>query len=161
MTSPRALLLTSLATLAVVLAGCETTAGSQSAQRDFASNPNAVVPDSNLRLRAAQIVRVGMHKPQIMELLGEPKRIEPPRNANGMREVWEYEIIYPPRYKTVVAQMELVPYVDPFTGELKMLEEPVPNQQRIQRFETLLLTFRGPRMIDLERKVHESRDFRN
>jgi outer membrane protein assembly factor BamE (lipoprotein component of BamABCDE complex) len=155
-------LLIGILTATVGLVGCETTATSDASRREFAAgDASAVVPDSSSRLRGAQLLRVGMHKPQVLELLGEPKHTEPPRNANGMRETWEYEIIHHPQYKTIVAQMELVPYVDPFTGELKWLEEPVQNQQRIQKHETLTLTFRGPRLIDLERQVRESNHFRD
>ncbi len=117
--------------------------------------------DSAARIQRAHLLRLGMHKPQVLDWLGEPKSTEAASNANGMRETWVYEIIHAPVYKTIAAEMEDVPYVDPFTGQLRYLKEPVLNQQRIQRFETITLSFRGPRVIDIERKIDDRSHFRN
>ncbi|WP_221032610.1 hypothetical protein [Actomonas aquatica] len=161
MLSPRraACLTSSLLLWAGALAGCAST--DQSAGPIRAADTSAVGHDSPARIQRAAMLRVGMHQPQVLEWLGEPQHREPATNATGMRETWVYTIRHAPSYKTIVAEMEEVPYVDPFTGELKMLEEPVLNQQRIQILETITLIFRGPRMIDLSRETETRSTFRD
>lgn len=102
-----------------------------------------------------------MHKPQVLEWLGEPLASISGNNSNGMRETWTYRIEHTPHYKTVVAVMEKVPYYDPITGILRWLDEPVQNQQRTQSIETLTLTFRGVSLIDIERDKRELGGFRD
>ncbi len=144
------------------LGGCATGGANGEASAQPASAARKDVGfDTEARVFRAQLLRLGMHKPQVLDWLGEPKESDPATNANGMRETWVYEVIHAPAYKTVVAEMTEVPYVDPFTGIMRMIEEPVINQQRIQRFETITLTFRGPRVIDIERQVEDRSEFRN
>ena len=146
----------SLLALGLLLAsGCATTSVTPSESAN-----DAPVSAENVAHRA-QLVRIGMHKPQIIEWLGEPKSSVPASNANGMRETWTYEIEHRPNYKTIAAVTELVAYVDPITGVLRWIEEPVYNQQRIQRKETIQLTFRGPRLIDIERSVDRVASYRD
>ena len=111
------------------------------------------VATSDVIASRAKLVRVGMHKPQVIDWLGEPKSTIPASESNGMRETWTYEFERAPDYKTVAAVMELVAYVDPITGVLRWIEEPVLNQQRIQIKDTIELTFMGPLLVDVERSV--------
>ena len=144
-----------LLVLTLGLTGCTTGASTAAGPQE------AIVPDSPERAQRARLIQLGMHKPQVIEWLGEPKASESPSNANGMRETWTYEIIHAPNYKTIAATTELVAYVDPITGVLRWIEEPVLNQQRIQNRETLQLTFRGPRLIDIERTVDRVASYRD
>lgn len=147
--------------LAGGLAGCAHSPEAARTDQNLAAATIGVGYDSPVRIHYANLLRMGMHKPQVLAWMGEPGETTAANNANGMRETWTYEIVHPPIYKTIVATMEEVPYMDPFTGELKWLEEPVLNQQRLQRIDTITLTFRGPRIIDLAREVDVNSHFRN
>ncbi len=102
---------------------------------------------------------VGMYAERIKELLGEPISIVPGTGENYVEETWTYQIEHPPVYRTIVAEMRSVPWVDPITGEMKTLQEPINDQQRIDRYETVLLLIRYGQLIKVDRKVDEHRAF--
>lgn len=133
----------------VAVTGC---AGIGSAS---ARAPARALPADPAAVRAshAALVCAGMHKPQIRRLLGEPDEISAPPSATDAdaREQWIYHFARATDYRVVVTEMEDVPYFDPITEELRIVKEPRPSQQRINRTDTLTLTFDGPRVVAVRR----------
>ena len=76
---------------------------------------------------------VGMYAERIKELLGEPISIVPGTGENYVEETWTYQ--------------------------MKTLQEPINDQQRIDRYETVLLLIRYGQLIKVDRKVDEHRAF--
>lgn len=114
--------------------------------------------DRPTALRSDQLV-VGMQSDQIKELLGEPASIVPGAGDNYVEETWTYQIDHPPVYRTIVAEMRSVPWVDPITGEMKTIQEPINDQQRLDRHEKVRLLIRYGQLIRVDREVEEQRAF--
>lgn len=102
---------------------------------------------------------VGMAPASVQRVLGDPHKVSPATATNRMEETWIYEIEHPPLYRTIVAEMKSVPWVDPISGEMKSTQEPITNQQRIDRREFIELTFRHGQLIEIKRDLKEQRSF--
>ncbi len=152
--------------LATLVSGCTTapTTATTSAPATLAIDEAAATPpDEHLKPQRSRWIRIGMHQPQVLALMGEPDRREPADDAkaDSGRSTWTYTFRHPPVYRDIAAATQAVPYEDPLTGQLIWVDEPVPDQQRIDRTETLVLTFAGPRLVDLDRKLAEYSTYRN
>lgn len=102
---------------------------------------------------------VGMRLERVQALLGEPSAVTPGTGDNYVQETWTYQITRPPVYRTIVAEMQEVPWVDPITGEMKTVQEPINDQQRLDQQETLTLVFRYGQLITIDRQLTEHRSF--
>lgn len=130
-----------LLAFALLTAGCQTPAVSEP----------VVAPSDQLM--------VGMRSEKVERLLGEADSITPGQGNDYVEETWVYQIEHPPVYRTIVAEMRDVPWVDPITGEMKTLQDPVVDQQRIDRRETVTLKFRYGQLMTIDRDVDEHRSF--
>ncbi|MBT5900550.1 MAG: hypothetical protein HOH58_00405 [Opitutaceae bacterium] len=102
---------------------------------------------------------VGMTRVQLQDCLGEPRKIEPATEWNRMEGTRYYTVDHPPIYQTITAEMQEVPYVDPITGEMHMLKEPLMDQQRIARVEQIKVVIRHNQVIEIDRQLNENRTF--
>lgn len=123
-------------------------AGCQTAEPPVAPDAIAIASDRLL---------VGMYTSQVEGMLGSPQSIE--STPDGATVTWTYQIDHLPLYRTIVAEMIDVPWVDPITGEMKSVAEPVTDQQRIDRRELLELDFRHDQLIRIRRDLTERREF--
>ena len=101
------ILLCSFGAVLFALTGCETT---KSASSSSESKPPV-------------ILYKGMPAEEIVELLGEPKKVE---QKGPDRETWIYEKTREIT-RRVEAETREVPYVDPITGIMMMRTESVPG----------------------------------
>jgi outer membrane protein assembly factor BamE (lipoprotein component of BamABCDE complex) len=108
---------------------------------------------------ASDHLMVGMYAEQVRTLLGEPAEIVIGTGDDQVQETWTYVIQHRPTYRNVVAEMRSVPWVDPITGEMKTISEPINDQQRIDREETLTLVLRYDQLISIDRDLREQRTF--
>ena len=116
-----------LALLALGLAGCETT-----------SNANKALNATDIPI----VITKGMSADELKAALGDPDDISPFKDNEGA-EVWTYRKI-DKTVDMVVTGTKDVPYVDPFTGEQKMLQESVLNPEtRTTETETKFLVVFG------------------
>ena len=104
-------------------------------------------------------LRIGMPKARIEELLGRPDEVQKVDSGGSDIETWIYHRPLPARVETMAASMEKVPWVDPITGELKMIDEPVVTQQRIENTEILNIYVSGGELAGLYRTVKQERIF--
>lgn len=94
---------------------------------------------------------------ELKQLLGEPKQVRPFVVNEVASEVWVFERRIPGKTRQVVARMQEVPYVDPITGVMRMIQEPVHENETTTVIEiTEVLMFSGvvaewKRAFDAER----------
>ncbi len=81
---------------------------------------------------------------ELKTLLGEPKEVRPFVVDGVTSEVWVFERRLQGKTRQVVARMREVPYVDPITGVMRMLQEPVQENETTTVIETIeVLMFSG------------------
>lgn len=107
---------------------------------------------------AGQLI-VGMRTEKVTELMGPADSVTRGTGNDYVEETWVYEIEHPPVYRTIAAEMQDVPWVDPITGEMKMLQEPITDQQRLDRVEKITLRFRHGQLMSIDRELDEHRAF--
>lgn len=89
-------------------------------------------------------LQLGLRRQQIKELLGQPTAVRPMEAGDGKSEVWVYNRTGKQRVRETVATMSDVPWVDPITGEMRMLKEPVISYiTETYKVELRLLMYRG------------------
>ncbi len=134
---------------ALLAAGC-TSPGAASAAKtapEVAAVSNQPAPE----------LRKGMTGVELKQLLGEPKQVRPFVVNEVASEVWVFERRIPGKTRQVVARMQEVPYVDPITGVMRMIQEPVHENETTTVIEiTEVLMFSGvvaewKRAFDAER----------
>ena len=141
--SSRALLALAVASITLVSwTGC---------QSITSPSPGSQTAEQKLAVRNALVgaLKFGMSKSQVQSWLGEPHTNIPSLPQEPGEEQWVYENRLPPRYKTIAIEIEEVPWVDPITGEMFLLREPLTGQQRIEGTEILTLTFRDLSLIHI------------
>lgn len=94
-----------------------------------------------------------MSQEEVRALLGEPAQIRPLQSPAGNAERWIYRR---PREQAVNLQQtstQAVPYVDPITGEMRTISEPVYSQVTTTVIEeTHLLWIKGE--LEMWQTVH-------
>ena len=98
-----------------------------------------------------------MKKDQVREIMGKPAQIVPGEGNGSVEESWVYRIQQPPEMRNVITRMEEVPFVNPRSGVMTTIEEPVTEQERIDRTEILTLLFRDDQLANINRAVQERR----
>ena len=86
-------------------------------------------------------------------LLGDPDKTDEITNESGVWERWTFEQDIAPIYREMVTEMVEVPFVDPVNGQESIILEPRAGHQRIDRQETIILTFHNNLLVNLTRSV--------
>ncbi len=115
--------------------------------------PSAVAP------LAGPALRKGLSAGELKALLGEPKEVRPYVVEGVPSEIWIYERRIPGVTRQVPVRMQEVPYVDPITGDTRMIQEPVYENERTTIIETTdVLMFSGA-VAEWKTKQVAERDF--
>src|SRR5690606_33105378 len=80
---------------------------------------------------------------ELKALLGEPKEVRPYVVDGVASEIWVFERRLQGRTRQVVARMREVPYVDPITGVMRMIQEPMHENETtfvIEKMEVLMFS---------------------
>ncbi len=155
---PIRLLLAFLA--AALFAGCETTSNAPAAGTKpkagpgQPSKPEVLIPAAKLNA-----VKRGMTSAEVRGLLGNPNNISPFPAGELKGEVWTYRISVVKRTNFIAASMEEIPFVDPITGEMKMIKEPVLRPQYERFYQTLQFLMVQDRVTERRPAVEEERNF--
>jgi len=81
---------------------------------------------------------------ELKALWGEPKEVRPFVVEGVTSEVWVFERRLQGTTRQVVARMQEVPYVDPITGTMRMIQEPMHENETTTVIEiTEVLMFSG------------------
>ena len=111
-----------------------------------------------IRTALVRALRFGMRSTQVAGWLGEPQSVNA-SSTDPAEEQWIYRTPLPPTYRNVAIEIQEVPWVDPITGEMKIIREPLPGQQRIDGTEILTLTFREGILHQIDRSLDERKSF--
>lgn len=141
----------------LLFAGCETTSPSPLAETGYDRVPQEEYPELRYR-EAMKQLRLGMTKAEVTALISEPTS----RTAAALDEAgldrWIYELRHRPQFRTITAEMEEVPFVDPITGEAGSIMEARPESERFQLIEVFTLGFDEAGILaDLDYTSHRQR----
>ena len=67
----------------------------------------------------------GMRRSEVANYLGPAAEVKPFVTAGAEGEIWTYTTVAPGPSRQVAATMRDVEFVDPITGEMRMIQEPV------------------------------------
>lgn len=95
----------------------------------------------------------GMSAEEVVAILGEPNAKTKDSDGDGRVEVWVYLRPINTSVRQVAASMASVPWVDPVTGELRYISEPVIGMQRTEFVEELRLRLDDGRLMTIQREV--------
>ncbi len=142
-----------------LLTGCETTDPSPLNQTAYDSVPvTDRYPELQYR-EAMKELRLGMTKAEVTALISEPTRTTAAARDPAGLERWVYELQHRPQFRTVTAEMEEVPVVDPITGEAGVVMEARPETERFQLVELFTLGFdANDELADLDYDSHRQRN---
>ncbi len=124
-----------------------------------ASATTDTTTDTAVAKAARPTLEVGMSAEQIVQLAGSPARVKKIKRAEINAEVWSYTFSKPVGTEMVATRTQDVPYVDPFTGVMKMLKEPVQSLQRTYLVETTELLMIDAKLAQAKRYRTVSRNF--
>jgi hypothetical protein len=93
------------------------------------------------------------------ELLSDPIIVDPATEYNRMEETRSYIVEHPPVYRPITTGMRDVPFVDPITGVMRMIQEPIAAEQRIVREEKITVVVRHNQVIRVDRRISENSSF--
>ncbi len=79
---------------------------------------------------------IGMPAAQVRELIGAPRRVKTIKREGVAAEVWFYSYRAPAGIRQVVTGTRDIPYVDPITGVMRSIPEPIYSQERLYLEET-------------------------
>lgn len=139
------------AAILLLVTGCGTTAPSSSSA--------TAATAAGQQHPSIDVLRIGMVQSHVRDWMGEPDSIESVTEDNQIRETWSYTRQLATSYKTVAAEMEEVPYVDPFTGQMRSTYEPRTTQQRQTAREHIRLIFVEGRLVDIRRRTDRASQF--
>lgn len=147
-------LLISLLPGVLLFGGCETSALSSGSANYSARAPRSVADplQSELHTRALTLQK-NATSAEALALLGEPDRTDEITNESGIWARWVFERDIAPIYREMVTEMVEVPFVDPVNGQESIILEPRAGHQRIDRQETITLTFHNNLLVNLTRSV--------
>lgn len=77
-----------------------------------------------------------MSSQDVRSTIGKPKRIKPMSQDGVVAEVWLYSYDTPAGVKQIATSMREIPFFDPITGVMRMIQEPVYSQQMTYVVET-------------------------
>lgn len=103
--------------------------------------PAAASADPKSPFRA---LKKGLTAAEVRFLLGAPAEIKRVESAGITSEIWTYRTSVPGPARQVAAEMQDVPFVDPVTGIMRMIKEPIYKLEQTRINETTdLLMIKG------------------
>lgn len=79
---------------------------------------------------------IGMSAEEVRTIIGKPKRVKAMKQDGVVAEVWLYSYNTPTGVRQIATSMRDVPFIDPLTGVLRMIQEPVYSHQMTYVVET-------------------------
>jgi outer membrane protein assembly factor BamE (lipoprotein component of BamABCDE complex) len=122
------------------LTGCETPTVSPLAETAYDRVGAEEYPELQYR-EAMKQLRLGMTKAEVTALISDPTRTTPAAADAAGLERWIYELRHRPQFRTISAEMEEIPVVDPITGEAGTIMEAREESERFQLIEVFTLGF--------------------
>lgn len=155
---PRAIPTAIFLAFATLLAGGCTSPSSSSAPAVDAPVPAA--PPAPAAPSALQQLRKGLPSAEVIALLGEPQERKRITREGVEAWIWIYQRTYSGPKRQVTTSMREVPYVDPITGVMRMLQEPVYEIESTYITETTELLLHAGLLLEWKQHRTTDRDFK-
>jgi hypothetical protein len=144
MPAPCSTLAIATAIITLAITGCATSpANPQSAASATPAGQNDEMVQALNAQNPFSVLKRGMTAKQVKEHVGAPNTVEPfPNDAGAQSEIWVYIRSVPVAFREVAGGSRVVPYVDPTTGEMKEIQEPIMRNETVfadQRIELLMV----------------------
>lgn len=139
--------------LAAGLAGCTNTPSSAPSASAAAAAPAAA---NSIAVDGTHLHK-GDTADKLLAAVGEPDERKPFRADEIAAEVWIYKRRIPGAVRQVPSSTRDVPYVDPLTGNMRMLQEPVYSNERTTFDETTELLLINGQLAEWKQWLRESR----
>lgn len=104
-------------------------------------------------------LHIGMSAEEVTGFLGKPDEVHALASSNGLGETWIYRTRVTRGTDLVSGRTESRPYYDPFTGQVREIQEPVYTQQSVSGIDQLNLLIYDGKLAkwvvthDVERKL--------
>jgi len=103
-------------------------------------------------------ITTGMSSIEVLLALGKPLKVEHVEMEDAILEVWTYNIPRGSRIEMRQTGSRDMPYVDPITGEPRMISEPELTPETTQITERTKIYFDNERVVTWESNFEESRE---
>ena len=99
-----------------------------------------------------------MRRSEVANYLGPATEVTPFVNAGAAGEIWIYTNVVPGPSRQIAAAMQEVPFVDPITGEMRMIQEPVFKNELTTITEITELLFIKDLLVEWKQKRFADRN---
>lgn len=140
----------------MLLAGCSSTAVSSGHPTPPTSTVEA---KSEAPRKPFGKLAKGMPATQVRELLGLPAEVTPSVTAGVKSEIWTYRESYPGKTQSVPGEMQEIPYVDPISGEMRMIKQPILRTEITRIAETTELLLIEGKLIEWKQRREARRGY--
>ncbi|HTO04429.1 MAG TPA: hypothetical protein VL069_12035 [Opitutus sp.] len=137
---------------AVLLAtGCSTSPADGTPTTANSPSPSMGTPSIYQRLIK------GMRRAEVANYLGKAAEVKPFVSKGAVGEIWVYKTTFPGSTRQVAAAMQDVPFVNPITGEMGTLQEPVMRNEITTITEVTELLFIKDLLVEWKQKRYADR----
>lgn len=98
-----------------------------------------------------------MRRSEVANYLGPANEVKPIADAGAAGEIWVYTTTFPGPSRQVAATMREVEFVDPITGEMRMIQEPVFKNELTTITEITELLFIKDLLVEWKQKRFSDR----
>ncbi len=142
---------------ALLVAGCSSLSPSAATSATAtAKTPSAPEIDSDNPVR---LLKKGLTGAQVTALLGAPAAVKPQKAEGVAAEIWTYTRSTRAGARQVSTGTRDVPYVDPITGVMRNLQEPIFEMQATYVIETTELLMLSGVLAEWKQQVRVDRQF--
>ena len=93
-----------------------------------------------------------MRRAEVAKYLGPAAEVKPFVSEGAAGEIWVYKTTSPGPTRQIAAAMQEVPFVDPITGEMRTIQEPVFKNELSTITETTELLFIKDLLVEWKQK---------
>jgi hypothetical protein len=126
---------------ALAFSGCSGVPDSTTAGAKSASGPEPAPASVNA-------LQKGMKPDEVRALLGEPRDVSQRTGSAGPEETWSYRRRLREYTNQKVTGTSEFPYVDPITGQTRMILEPIYTLYTVTEYEELTLQWRNGELVE-------------
>lgn len=109
-------------------------------------------------LRGPVEITVGMSSADVLLRLGEPSRVKEREIDGNLLEVWAYDYTRQNYVELRQTGTREVPYIDPITGQMRMVPEPELMPEITRIIDTIEIFFDQERVVTWDQRRKQSRD---
>lgn len=104
-------------------------------------------------------LKKGLLAADIVKLVGPAETLIPSTVQGVKSEIWIYKHFHPGTTKSVATDMQEIPYVDPVSGVMKMIKEPIYRSEVTRVVETTELLLIEGRLIEWKQRRESVRGY--